>query len=85
MEGLPLFLLLEDLEELEKETLRPGVSRFPSDVLGRCQRLWCDIAVVAFRSLELWGSCPLPCLGRLRDSRWWRGEQRGSQRAEEGQ
>ena len=45
MEGLPLSLLWEDLDELEKETLRPGVSKLPSDVLGRCQR---DMFVCSF-------------------------------------
>ena len=51
MEGLPLSLLLEDLDESEKETLCPGVSKFPSEVLGRCQR--CDMFA---SSLEWWGS-----------------------------
>ena len=37
VDGRPLSLFLEDLEESEKETLCPGVS-IPSDVFGRCQR-----------------------------------------------
>lgn len=36
-EGRPLSLLLEDLEESEKETLWPGASKLPSEVLGLCQ------------------------------------------------
>jgi len=41
LDGRPLCLLSEDLEESENETLWPGDNRLPSDVLGLCQR--CDM------------------------------------------
>lgn len=60
VESLALSLLLEDLEESENETLWPGVRRFPSEVLGRCQR--CDI-FAALAGLN--GGALVPCLGSL--------------------
>lgn len=49
LEGRPLSRLLEEpLEELEKETLWPGDSKLllfplPSDVFGRCHRVYWDM------------------------------------------
>ena len=64
VDGLPLSLLLEDLEESEKETLWFGESRLPSDVLGRCHKFRCDmVAALAVGG----GVFALRYLGRLRN------------------